>query len=52
MAKKYNISYSHIGGERDKTTIDPNKLLLWLEEAINDEYVVQGSITINTEDKK
>ncbi len=52
MSKSYNISYSHIGGERDKTTSDPNKLLLWLEEAINDEYVMQGSIIISTEEKK
>jgi hypothetical protein len=50
--KKYTISYSHIGGERDKTTTDPEKLLTWLEEALQDEYVSRSSIKIETEEKK
>lgn len=49
--KVYSIEYSHIGGIRSKQTTSISQLFEWLEEALNDVYVVNEGIILTTEIK-
>jgi hypothetical protein len=49
---KYTITYSHITDERSRETTSITQLAEWLEEILNDRFVTQATIKINTEEKK
>lgn len=50
--KRYIIKYTHIAGDIVKTTTSIDRIFEWLEELLNDAYVADGSIVINTEEKE
>lgn len=52
MKKLYQISYSHIGGERHLQTTDVTQIAEWILNAAEDEHVIQSSIVLTTEDRK
>jgi len=46
--KLYSIEYDHISGRKAKQTTSILTLSLWIDEAIADEYIVDGSINLFT----
>lgn len=52
MTKLYSIEYQHLGGQRAKQTSSIFQLYLWLDEAIEDRNIVDGSINLYTTTRK